>query len=211
MSRARFKKLIHKVVLLFLFLDIGASFLFYYVSVNSGIDETDEKVFDVGIVFFHGTDKQGNLSTECRDRLDFAVKLYNKGKFGSIICTGGGGKDSEINGAGLMKTYLEKYYVPSNKIFTETESYSTLTNWRESLKIVKEKKLRSCLLISSPLHILRINYIAKDSGISNQTATYRSEDSVWNLWLGCNVEFVKWIALIFLPEKSVDWLRSVLL
>lgn len=93
-------------------------------------------------------------------RLEKALQLYNEGYGDSIIVSGAQGDDELITEALAMKTYLMEKGVPENTIFEEDNSYSTYQNLYYSNKIMKDKGLKSAIIVSNNFHIHRSLMIA---------------------------------------------------
>ncbi len=121
--------------------------------------------FEVAIIFMGDFNSSYTaLGKQTLRRVNFALNLYKSGTVSSLLCVGGSRPRQNLYGAELMKKYLLQNGVAEEYIFTETQSFDSKSNWSNSLKIIEKQKRRSICLISSPLHLHRLNKI-----ISNPT------------------------------------------
>lgn len=99
------------------------------------------------------------------DRLDRApavVSLYKSGLAHVILITGnndliGPGKRNEENDIHLskLKAYLLKRKIPEMAIMIDDQSLNTLEQAITAIRIAKEKRWSTLLVVTSPFHILR--------------------------------------------------------
>jgi len=189
-------------------IDIIAVTVFWVSSVRYTGDYKD--TFDCGIVFFHSITKSGDLSDESVKRCLKALQLYDESKLSNIICTGGLKINFPKTGSRMMKEYMIAGGVSAQNIFADTVSHSSLTNWRESLKIIREKGFKKIIIISSPSHILRLKYICREPGLYIEYITFTPDSGIFNIFIDSNIEFGKWIFLLVLPESFSDWVKDLI-
>jgi uncharacterized SAM-binding protein YcdF (DUF218 family) len=201
------KKIIRGILVLFL-VDIIAVAVFWISSTRYSGDYYER--FDCGLVFFHSITKRGDLSDESVKRCIKAMQLYYEKKLDNIICTGGLKINFPRTGSNMMKDFLTAGGVNVKNIYADTLSHSSLSNWRESLKIIKEKGFKKILIISSPSHILRLKYICEEPGIQVRCVTYAPDSGILNIFIDSNIEFGKWVFLLLLPENFSDWIKDVI-
>lgn len=95
-------------------------------------------------------------------RLSEGLELYNKGYGNYIIVSGGRGKGESISEAQAMKNYLISRGVNASKIFMDDNSMSTKDNLVNSSSIMKEKGLKTAVIVSNKYHLKRVSLIAKE-------------------------------------------------
>jgi uncharacterized SAM-binding protein YcdF (DUF218 family) len=203
----RIKK-IFRGILTILLIDIIAVTVFWVSSARYTGDYND--TFDCGIVFFHSITKSGDLSDESVKRCLKALQLYDESKLSNIICTGGLKINFPRTGSRMMKDYMIAGGVNAQNIFADTVSHSSLTNWRESLKIIREKGFKKIIIISSPSHILRLKYICRELGLYIEYITFTPDSGIFDIFIDSNIEFGKWIFLLVLPESFSDWVKDLI-
>lgn len=95
--------------------------------------------------------------TESADRLVDAVRLYKLGKAKKILFSGGSGLllESSFKEADLAKSLLLDLGVKEEDLWIESNSRNTWENAKESEIILKEKRTKSILLITSAFHMKR--------------------------------------------------------
>ena len=201
------KKIVRGISVILL-IDIIAVAVFWLTSVRYSDDYNE--TFDCGIVFFHSITKYGDLSDESVKRCAKAIQLYKENKMSNIICTGGLKTNYPMTGSKMMKDYVIASGINVNNIFADTVSHSSLSNWRESLKIIKEKGFKKIIIISSPSHILRLKYICVEPGLQVKSVTFAPDSGIWDVFIDCNIEFGKWFFLLLLPENFSDWIKDLI-
>ena len=121
--------------------------IFYYNNVTSLIDKQQfSNNYDVGIVFFYDFEENNSLSSETRKRLNQSVLLFNERTIENIICVGGTKIKQSLFRSRQMRKYLFGNEIPSTNVFSDSISFSSITNWQESRKNNQTKKLdKSCI------------------------------------------------------------------
>lgn len=208
-SANNFIKKITTLILVIFLIDIISVVLYMNYS-DSISKEKPEKTFDCGVVFFHSVKKSGGLSEETMQRCDVSLSLLKEGKIKYIICSGGGRTKGNVTGARLMRNYLKGDNVSDSLILTDTISYSTKTNLEEVNKIMGKNSLKSAILISSPSHLPRIKYISRNYVYEKDYRTYVCDDSIFKIYADCNIEYIKWIYLLFLPDSFSEYSKEII-
>lgn len=109
-------------------------------------------------------------------RLDHAIWLYREGKVNMLILTGGLSHGATKSDASIARDYLVHQGVPDTVIFIDEQSTVTRENIRNAKTIMERQKMHTALLVSDPLHMLRMRLIAQDNDIvgwSSPTTTSR--------------------------------------
>lgn len=120
-----------------------------------------------------------------RERIDYAIRLYQQGTVDRIIFTGGQGDAGELAEALVARQVALERGVPSAHILTEMESWTTWQNLYYARQIAVEDGLERFLIVSDPLHMKRAVLMARDLGMDaypapTPTTMYRS----WRSRLG---------------------------
>lgn len=102
-----------------------------------------------------------------RARLDHAVWLYHEGFVGTLILTGGFSPGAKRSDADVAKAYVLTRNVPEAAIFIEEQSTITRENLRNAAELMHRHRLKTALLVSDPLHMLRMRMIAWDNRIKS--------------------------------------------
>ncbi|MGI8574024.1 MAG: YdcF family protein [Egibacteraceae bacterium] len=117
----------------------------------------------------------GRPSPVLRARLDHAAQLYERGLAPAVWVTGYNRPGDRFTEAGVAATYLGQEGVPGGDIeritVGATTSYTTLLATARELK---ERGIDEAVLVSDPLHALRIAQIAADLGLQVETSPARS-------------------------------------
>jgi hypothetical protein len=112
-------------------------------------------------------------------RLDHAIWLYQEGKVNSLILTGGRSNGATESDAAIARHYLLNRGVPESVIFIDEQSTVTRENIHNAKIIMTRQNMQTALLVSDPLHMLRMRLIAHDNDIMSwssptTTSRYRS-------------------------------------
>lgn len=139
--------------------------------IGSFKDAAPEKATDAGIVLGAAL-WNDRPSPALRERLEAAVRLYEEGKFKTIIVSGG----LDYNGATLseaegMRNYLLDRSIPDSAILLEPESRTTYENLLFSKRVMEEHHLQSATVVTHTYHAARAKDIAAFVGISPPAVT----------------------------------------
>ena len=117
-----------------------------------------------------GAKTQDNvMSNALRARVDYAIELYQTGQVGAVIFTGGfRDKDParEQSESALARDYAVQRGVPTQRIWIEQRSTTTLENLREAQAIVNAQGFAQVALVSDRWHLARAQAMARDLGLS---------------------------------------------
>ncbi len=111
-------------------------------------------------------------------RLNKAYEYHLKNPDAVIIVSGGQGPQEDIPEALAMKRYLQEKGVPEEKIIMEDKSTSTITNFKYSHEIMKEKALSSSsvVFVTNSYHVYRASEYAEAEGLE---VTHLGADIIW--------------------------------
>lgn len=137
------------------------SFLVYYGK-HDNADYTEKTVIVLGC----GINGE-EVSVVLAKRLDKAIEYIGKNTEAQVIVSGGQGPQEEVSEAYAMKKYLVSKGVDENRIIMEDKSTSTITNFRYSHEIMKQKGLPidSVAFVTSSFHVYRATSYAKAEGL----------------------------------------------
>lgn len=141
--------------------------------------ESDFEHVDAALVL--GTKVEGNEpSLALRERIDYAIWLYEQEFVDKIIFTGGKTNGSLFSEAEVSKSYAMTLGVPENHIIIEDHSLVTRENMINTKQIVEELELEELLLVSDPFHMKRALMMADVFGLDVQPAPTPS--SIYSTW-----------------------------
>lgn len=101
------------------------------------------------------------------NRLRKALEYIDENEQCNIVLSGGITSNNTISEAQIMRTYLIKNGVNSNRIILEDKSIDTVENIRNSCNyILPDKKIA---ILSSSYHTLRARMICKECGLNVKT------------------------------------------
>ena len=136
-------------------------------------DQTQQA--DAAIVLGAGVFR-GRPSPVLRSRIDHAVLLYDQGVVDQIIFTGGIGRNDTLSEAEVSANYAISRGVDPSDVLLEDKSTSTIENLRFAQEIGESAGLNDYLIVSTPYHMLRATWIARDidlTAASSPTRTIR--------------------------------------
>ncbi|QHI71588.1 YdcF family protein [Aminipila terrae] len=114
---------------------------------------------DVIIVLGYPAKNDGTVSPILRERIRKAAELYHKGVSDNIICNGAAVANSYCE-AEVMAHALLSLGVPEYNITLEKLAKGTYENLVNSEKIMKDKKLKTAVIVSSPWHLRKASSYA---------------------------------------------------
>jgi uncharacterized SAM-binding protein YcdF (DUF218 family) len=117
------------------------------------------------IVVLGAAQYNGTPSPLFQARLAHAVKLYRDGIAPVFIVTGGKLPNDRTTEAAAARAYALAHDVPAAAILVEDRSRTTLEQLRTVAEMLRERGLRSAVLVSDRTHMLRSLRIARDQGI----------------------------------------------
>jgi vancomycin permeability regulator SanA len=109
---------------------------------------------DVALVLGSKVERNGAPSKRLQSRLDRTVELYKEGYFPTVIVSGGLGKEG-YDEAAVMKIYLAKNGIPSNRIIMDSNGSTTYASAQNTLRIARQKNFKGVFVISQYFHIPR--------------------------------------------------------
>lgn len=155
----------------------------------------------IGVVFFDGFGAREGLGDGSLARVEHAAALARTGLVEHLVCVGGSRPQRPEPGAVLMAAALARRGVPPARIRHDTASFDTRTNWQSALALMPARTAEQALLISSPLHLLRIRFVTAGTGTPAPTAPIDAELRRRGpaIWLDVHREWIAWAAMALLP------------
>lgn len=105
-----------------------------------------------------------------RERIHHGIGLYRRGLVGRVLLTGGRTRGGTIAESEAARRYAEAVGLPAEAILLETESQTTFQNMVHARRVMEECGLRTALIVSDPIHMLRAMLMAKANGINARPA-----------------------------------------
>lgn len=138
---------------------------------------------DLIIVLGGGAYANGTLGSGSNERLIHGMLLYKEGYAPRILFSGGTIADParkilrSVSGeegvpavsvveAAIMKDISATLGIPQRAVAADARSSSTYENLRNAKAYMDEKKLKTCLVVTSPTHMLRASLTAKKLGMN---------------------------------------------
>ncbi|WEK55806.1 MAG: YdcF family protein [Candidatus Cohnella colombiensis] len=163
---ALFRRLLKIILIVAIAGLLWCGMLYYKITTFNGTGNPEQTSHaDVGIVL--GASLWNNEpSPALKERLNYAIELYNLGVFSQILVTGGldqlpGAKLTEAEG---MRNYLLSRNIPDAAISMEQLSTSTYENLLFSKKIMVEKEWATAVIVTHRYHGARAADIADKLG-----------------------------------------------
>ncbi|HEX8687254.1 MAG TPA: YdcF family protein [Pyrinomonadaceae bacterium] len=105
------------------------------------------------------------VSPVFRERINHGVDLYRKGRVRKLIFTGGRGNDGEPTESAAARRYAMRGGVPAADILIEEQSHNTYENLLNAKRLADARGVRTVLIVSDPLHMMRAVAMARDVGL----------------------------------------------
>jgi uncharacterized SAM-binding protein YcdF (DUF218 family) len=156
------------VRLLALLLILGAGMVFAVRRLYPMAPKNRGRRRDVILLLGCPARKDGRPSPILRERIGKAAELYREGAAPLILCTGGAVRNTQTE-ADVMARELVRLGVPEDRILRETAARSTWENLLFSRGILRERGLRTAVLVTSRWHLRRASAYALALGIEHTT------------------------------------------
>jgi len=151
-------------------------YAWYCSVVERQFEEVNPSEAECAIVLFEDFTQGWALNDETIRRCRHALHLYLKARVSAIICSGGNRPKEGKSGAKAMFQWFSEHGVPRNALHLENDSCDTVGNIRNSTRIAAGLGYSSVLLVSSPVHLYRIEFLLRrktaPQGITVRLAPY---------------------------------------
>ena len=155
----------------------------------------------VGVVFFDGFGAREGLGAGSLARVEHAAALARAGLLEQLVCVGGSRSQRAEPGAALMAAALIRRGIPAAHVRHDASSFDTGSNWQSALALMPRTAAEQALLISGPLHLLRIRHIT--GGVGTPAPVHGMGQEIRRrgpaIWLDVHREWVAWAAPAVLP------------
>jgi uncharacterized SAM-binding protein YcdF (DUF218 family) len=113
------------------------------------------------------------------ERIRHGISLYNSGYATKLLFTGGIGDGQTCSEASVGRSVAIQHKIPASNILVEDRSRTTQQNLSEALVVMRRHGIKSSIIVSDPLHMMRAMMMADDLGIAavsspTPTSRYRS-------------------------------------
>ncbi|WP_330998773.1 YdcF family protein [Intestinirhabdus alba] len=146
-----------------------AVIIYHAIAIYQFSQQDETQPADCAIVAGAGV-TESRPSPVFQARLDHAVRLYQQRLVRALVLTGGYAPGAAESDAAAARRYVLAKGVPADAVFIEERSTVTRENIRYARLILLQQRWRTALLVSDPLHMLRLKRIANDSGIDGRSS-----------------------------------------
>lgn len=146
-------------------------------TISAGVN-AQPRPADVAVVLGTRVDRSGNPSRLLRERLDRAYELYDSGMAQNIIVSGGLGREG-YQEAEVMRDYLIRRGIPSDRITVDREGYDTYETARSAKALMDAHGFRSAIVVSHYYHLPRAVITLKRFGIQDVSAAAVNIPPMW--------------------------------
>lgn len=146
------------------------------------------------IVVLGAAQYDGRPSPVLRARLDHAVELWNHHLATIVILTGGRGNGDTTSEAAVGRRYVRRHGVPEGAILLENEGRTTRESLKAVSRILKDRGMKSAILVSDPFHMLRLWILSRRLGFTAYTSPTKTSpispnrEARWRYMLGESVK-----------------------
>jgi uncharacterized SAM-binding protein YcdF (DUF218 family) len=112
----------------------------------------------------------GRPSPVLKARLDHAIALYKNGLAPVLVVTGGKGPRDATSEAEVSFAYAVRQGVPDTAIIVESAGRTSDESMRTVAELMHQRGMRDAVLVSDPFHMLRLQVLATQLGITPYTS-----------------------------------------
>jgi uncharacterized SAM-binding protein YcdF (DUF218 family) len=112
----------------------------------------------------------GRPSPVLKARLDHALWLYRRGLSRHLVLTGGVGAGDTLSEGEVARRYALRHQVPDSAILVERQGATSAESIEAAAALMRQRGLKSALIVSDPYHMLRLELLARVSGIEPHRA-----------------------------------------
>jgi len=144
------------------------------------------------------------LAGDRGERTEYAADLYNRG-FAPVMIISGGVLYDELIYARVMAEHARELGVSREAIILEDEAETTYENAVLTKKIIRQRGIKSALVVSSPYHMRRVKFIFdrvfQGSGVELVYVPVKDSwfepDSWWKSPRGQKIVFFEYVKLLW--------------
>lgn len=119
---------------------------------------------DLGVVLGNTVRSDGTPSPRLAARLDRTLELFQRGMFPLILVSGARGQEGHDE-AVVMRDYLVARGIPTVKVLIDSKGYTTFATATNTRVVMKERQLRSVLVVSQYFHLSRAKLALRRVGV----------------------------------------------
>lgn len=141
------------------------------------LDEGPLRPADAIVVLGYGppVDDDGAPVAELVRRVEKGVELYKRDMAPVLIMTGGN-TYKDYYESEVMKEVAVSMGVPPDAVICERQAMSTIGNAGHTARLMADRDMESCIVVSSPYHLKRAARLFSAAGLDVQTAGCRVPD-----------------------------------
>lgn len=125
----------------------------------------DAAVSDVIVVLGARVQPDGSPSPTLKARAEHAAKLFKRGLAPTLIFSGGVG-DFGNSEASVARDVVVKLGVPPEACLLEEDSHSTKQNAQFTARLMRERALKSVIVVTDPSHLPRAKRLFSDEQLT---------------------------------------------
>lgn len=136
---------------------------------------------DAVVILGARVNADGSPGSDLLSRTYHGIDLYNAGLAPVVICAGGKGGDRLSAGAVACRFAVEALDLPPERalVVEQRDAYSTAEEARAVAELMRERGLRSAILVSHPLHLYRARWLFQGQGVEVFTSPTNTE--LWRI------------------------------
>lgn len=137
----------------------------YLLTINHAAYQDERQPADAILVLGAGVTRTGSPSSALIARVKHAVMLYREGYAPLIVLTGGA-RDARPTEADVAYRIARRMGVPAEAIIVEATSQTTTQNIVTVAPSLRERDVRSVIVVTSPFHAMRSRIIVHGEGFT---------------------------------------------
>lgn len=147
-------------------------------------------------------DEKGKPNPEIVRRVEKGALLFKAGLAPLLIMTGGN-TYKDYYESSVMAEVAVSLGVPGDRVLEERQAMDTIGNARYSSRIMRERGLSSCIIVSSPYHLKRAKKLFEAAGLIVQTAPAEAPDSAGYALAASTYEYLVRVQYAFIDEEAL--------
>jgi uncharacterized SAM-binding protein YcdF (DUF218 family) len=162
------RRVIGAMVLLIIVVPLFALGKTWYVAHNPGIVKSDV------IVVLGAAQFNGRPSEALQARLVEAQRIFNLGLAPTIITVGAGAPGDRTTEAAASKVWLVNAGIRATSIIAVEKGRDTLVSTQSYIAVMKQRGVKSVIIVTDPYHCLRAMTMARDLGARSTCSPVRT-------------------------------------
>jgi uncharacterized SAM-binding protein YcdF (DUF218 family) len=137
----------------------------YLLAIDHAARQDQRQPADAILVLGGGVAESGRPSSALIARIRYAAMLYHEG-YAPIIALTGGSRDGRPAEAEVAYRVIRWLGIPEEAILIEMTSQTTAQNVANIAPLLRERGVRSVIVVTSPFHALRSRVIVEGEGFT---------------------------------------------